>query len=180
VRYVIDYYYDEGRAHLDKVPELEEDTGVKSIHLDVRPAIESPMNLVERIMRFPDRMKEMVDRYRKGYDFSVKRQTEVAKIKEDEKEFLSNQLKEIHQKCASHYESLAKCTDEKSCQRENAALNFCIGSVACIKETREALGALEKNDEALIDQNLSQMDQCLYNFGAIVNQKLKTSINHNE
>lgn len=49
VRYVIDYYYDEERGKQDDLPTLRDMHSVKSITFDVRPAIDTPEALYDRM-----------------------------------------------------------------------------------------------------------------------------------
>jgi len=56
VRYVIDYYYDESNASDEEgsgMPDLYDRDAVKSILVDVRPALDSVSNLYGRILKMP-------------------------------------------------------------------------------------------------------------------------------
>lgn len=53
VRYVIDYYHDEAKSKEDKIPSLRDYDGVKSILVDVRPALDSPKSFLDRLFRMP-------------------------------------------------------------------------------------------------------------------------------
>ncbi|KAH8095385.1 holocytochrome-c synthase [Aureococcus anophagefferens] len=54
VRYVIDYYSDEAATARDETPKTMHDVGaVKSILLDVRPALDSPAALWDRVATMP-------------------------------------------------------------------------------------------------------------------------------
>lgn len=56
VRYVIDYYYDESNASDDEgsgMPDLHDRDAVKSILVDVRPALDSVSGLYGRILKMP-------------------------------------------------------------------------------------------------------------------------------
>lgn len=53
VRYIIDYYHDDARAGENQVPKLHDMDSVKSISVDVRPALDSVDAAVDRAVRMP-------------------------------------------------------------------------------------------------------------------------------
>jgi len=53
VRYVIDYYHDDAAVDADGKPALHDDTTVKSIKIDVRPALDGAGALFDRAVRMP-------------------------------------------------------------------------------------------------------------------------------
>uniref|UniRef100_A0A7S3Y2G6 Holocytochrome c-type synthase n=1 Tax=Heterosigma akashiwo TaxID=2829 RepID=A0A7S3Y2G6_HETAK len=53
VRYVIDYYHDEALSEQDKTPGLTDKDSVKSILVDVRPALDSVESAVDRFFMMP-------------------------------------------------------------------------------------------------------------------------------
>eukprot|EP01052_Picozoa_sp_SAG31_P031250 SAG31_NODE_3292_length_4454_cov_2.328588_3_plen_262_part_00 len=64
-RYVIDYYYDDGKAHQDNVPAVgapADEAAVRSIIVDVRPALDSLAAVYHRLRMFPGRMWEALER----------------------------------------------------------------------------------------------------------------------
>jgi hypothetical protein len=52
-RYVIDYYHDEKRAREDAIPSLLDDSAVKSIIVDARPAVDDLDSFVLRYVKMP-------------------------------------------------------------------------------------------------------------------------------
>jgi hypothetical protein len=64
-RYVIDYYYDNSKSEEDAVPELgmrASDADIKSIVVDVRPALDSLASVYHRLRRFPERAYQAFQR----------------------------------------------------------------------------------------------------------------------
>ena len=53
VRYIIDYYHDGSKAEVDNVPALREKGAVRSIAIDVRPALDSVEALLDRWVTMP-------------------------------------------------------------------------------------------------------------------------------
>lgn len=53
MRYVIDYYHEDGAAKLNKVPALHDLGSVQSISIDVRPALDSLEALADRVVFMP-------------------------------------------------------------------------------------------------------------------------------
>ena len=65
VRYVIDYYYDNSKSEEDAVPELgmrASAADIKSIVVDVRPALDSLASVYHRLRRFPTRAYQGIQR----------------------------------------------------------------------------------------------------------------------
>ena len=54
VRYIIDYYHDESSIQEDKAPKHFQDArSIQSIKVDVRPALDSPYAVLDRILFMP-------------------------------------------------------------------------------------------------------------------------------
>ncbi len=54
VRYVIDYYHDESGVEKDQLPaHMHDFRAMKSIIVDVRPAVDSVQAVIDRVFRMP-------------------------------------------------------------------------------------------------------------------------------
>lgn len=72
VRYIIDYYYDENKADNDELPTLHDMNSVASITMDIRPALDSPGALFDRLRSFgqdmtPERNQNKVRQVMRTY-----------------------------------------------------------------------------------------------------------------
>jgi cytochrome c heme-lyase len=61
VRYIIDYYHDDHGVDADGKPSLHDTTTIRSIKIDVRPALDSPEALFDRAFRMPFSKQVMGD-----------------------------------------------------------------------------------------------------------------------
>ena len=130
VRYVIDYYHDESGVAHDVTPALGDASAMRSIVVDVRPALDSPLALYDRIMYMP--FKRAI----KQSDFTPLPILPPKNMKQAEDAKLT-QLKQhwatITKTCAAQKESLKSCDSEESCSAAAVALQRCTANILCPK-----------------------------------------------
>jgi len=169
VRYIIDYYYDEERSKLDKVPDLHSEDKVKSIDLVVRPAIDSVESAIDRV-KFP-LMKIM-----ESDETADTAQKLKAPVKEDyagpivhenqrSVEEIQSLFTEMKEKCEKHFVAVQTCNPENTdCTLPATGLQHCMGTIVC-KPTADAFTkALKGNDEKALEDALDALNKCMEKF----------------
>lgn len=158
VRYVIDYYYDPNAqvSAAEVKPAVSQTTGsqheprlTRAIHVDVRPAVDDPISLLDRLRRFPERMIESWSRpwfYAEGIDPRRAPMEASALSSQHSSESLSalppatvdaDDAAEEHvwsavdSRCGPLLERLKATTDEEERRSIHIGLNFCVASVVC-------------------------------------------------
>lgn len=147
VRYVIDYYYDEDSGKYDEKPTLHAMKSIKSITMDVRPAIDSLESLMDRfkykLMSVNDKLqaielgKKLMENSSqqqnaaKQDDQAVDERTSFDLMTADQ---LSVYSEEIQKKCSNCFEALTRCSTESECQRSSVVLTHCMASLVCKPE----------------------------------------------
>ncbi len=177
VRYVIDYYHDDEAAKENKVPKgLHDVEAVKSISVDVRPALDSVGAAVDRGVRMPvSRVQgktpfEPLPFFWTGNKVVAEEAKPAPKVPAGSS---SSKLVElsvtVQASCASHFAALRACTDEAGCAKAAVGLTYCMGSILCKEEAKafdtavNAPGSGDKH-EAAIEATFNQMQTCLDAF----------------
>ena len=175
VRYIIDYYHDEKATKQDKVPSnLSDFSSMRSIIIDVRPALDSPAALLDRMVFMP--ILRLLGRttYAPPNMYSF---LGIGKFLFSQRTTDSKSLDEMNQKwidiktnCTTYKEQLDLCSDSaegEDCRRARAiALQKCTAQVVCptfAKDFEDAVSALPQ-DIAKIENAYSNMSNCLENF----------------
>jgi len=165
---VIDYYYDEGSAVQDQWPSLESEDKIRSIHVDVRPALDSFESLAQRIFFFPSRLSESLANGNSSR-FSQKRQDSIRDRKEQEREQQREEAKktmeQIQAKCQARHQELRQCTSDVECEKATLGLNFCMAQIVCPKIAENFISAMNTGEEKTISEAFESMDACLWDFG---------------
>lgn len=166
VRYVIDYYHDESAVSLDKQPQNMTDlSSIRSILVDVRPALDSPIALFDRLFSMPLMQLQGKTGYRPAPFFPSIRMVDAEKQKIAK---LNEFWTLIQTRCEQQKMKLHTCKTKQECGAASVALQLCTGSVVCpivAKEFNECVGAkpqkLEKVGEAY-----ANLTKCLELFEA--------------
>lgn len=194
VRYVIDYYHNESGVSADQTPRhLLDSTSIKSITVDVRPAIDSLDSLLDRVLRMPiEQFKNNTE-----YDpppflaaqdmgtappftkFKEPKRTEVTSpappvLSTDEINVI---LRKIESDCKTEKDILTLCNTEESCGAAAVALQRCSAKVVCpaiVQEFDDLVKRLSSEQErgegegGVKEEDLSKsfnaMTGCLENF----------------
>lgn len=129
VRYVIDYYHDESAVKQDQRPKgLHDAQSMKSIQVDVRPALDSVGAIFDRIIGMPLRQMRKATEYNPPPFFAPPKMitAEVNKVEE-----MGNQWRDIQTKCDSFRLKLENCQSDQECSAASVALQRCTASVVC-------------------------------------------------
>jgi hypothetical protein len=166
VRYVIDYYHDESAVESDEAPKhLHDVTSMKSIKVDVRPALDSFDSLMDRLYRMPLRLIQKTTSYRPLPFFPESKMIIAEKKKINQ---LNLNWENVQKKCSSFKIALQDCNSERSCGLASIQLQKCIGSIVCpdiVQALEESVKAVKGSDNGkTVDQNYQQLEGCLETF----------------
>lgn len=165
-RYIIDYYHDENEVNNDHVPTgLNDMKSVKSILLDVRPALDSFQAIHDRIIRMP--MKQYLKRT--TFQSLPLLPSKATVIAEQSKNLqLDDQWATIKTKCANVKLDLEACnqTGADNCASQFMALQTCMASVICPATAKSFISCMEKDDstEDDLSKAFSQVTSCVNDF----------------
>lgn len=164
VRYIIDYYHDESGVTHDNLPaHLKDFEAMKSIKVDVRPALDSVGSIYDRIFQMP--LKQYMDQtpYR---DLPFFAPPPMSYAQKQKMEFLNKSWAEIQTKCDSHRLRLENCKDEDECGAAAIALRRCSAGVVCadIALAFDACAKAKPQKEQETLAALGAMDKCLDDF----------------
>jgi len=164
VRYIIDYYHDEANADADKTPlSMRDNTSIKSIKVDVRPALDSPTAIFDRVVNMPLRRLLNETDYR-PLPLLPPSETVIAEKRKKmqlEKAFLT-----LRETCVNEKDRLVACKDQKECENASIALQRCTAGVVCPGVARDFDAAIRAQpvDNEKLDFAYSSMVKCLELF----------------
>lgn len=194
MRYVIDYYHNESGVSEDQTPRhLKDATSIRSINVDVRPAIDSVDSLLDRILRMPiEQMKNNTEYNPPPFlaskdmgtappftKFREPKRPEVAAtpfpaLSTDE---INEILRKIETECKAEKDNLALCTNEESCGAAAVALQRCSAKMICPSVVKEFDDLVKKmgtekegadSEGGVTEEDLTRsfnaMTGCLENF----------------
>jgi len=178
VRYVIDYYHDEGRSEGDEMPQhLQDQHSIKSILLDVRPALDGPWSVLARAFFMPALRlagrssfqplpllpSPQLRQQRKQMEEEDRQAAEAAQ----EQQKLSALASAVIENCQAPKLALQKCENEGGgdCTKQAIALTCCMASQIqdCSHKVKELHKHLEGSNEEMVDKLLVDMDTCVQN-----------------
>ena len=162
---MIDYYSDESVVQKDQTPtHLHDLTSMKSIKLDVRPALDSFGALLDRAVRMP--VAYHLVKHAPGYSplpfFASSEMTRAEKEKVDR---LKRNWTDIKSQCAAAKSAMATCTSEDDCSAKSVVLQTCIGGVVCPSVVREFNSCMAlKKGSGKISTAYGEVVRCLDTF----------------
>lgn len=187
VRYVIDYYYDESRARDtpdSAMPSMHDDEATPSLLVDVRPALDGPRQLYQRVLAMPlarnvfqstpflplpmfptANMKSQVSE-----SAQVWTQIQAAaasnagpcssiEMTEAEARDLAARFSAIHSKCALQEKVLNECQD--NCDKASLDWTLCVGPILCRLQHETFREALQGDSEDQITSVLATVSDCV-------------------
>ena len=129
VRYVIDYYHDESNVTKDASPlGLHDSKSIRSIKVDVRPALDSPAAVFDRVVRMPLRQLQGKTSFNPPPFFAPK---EMLAAESSRAQLLTAQWKQIQANCAADKEALKTCQSEQECGAATVRLQRCTANAVC-------------------------------------------------
>lgn len=164
VRYIIDYYHDESGVQHDQLPShLKDMKAMKSIKVDVRPALDSFEAVVDRVIRIPfleltnkiDKSKYSPLPFFPAGDMLHAEKNKVDRIKKN--------WTVIKSTCEQNKISLANCSSDSECIQANIALQKCMASVVCpsIVEDFNRVSNARAVDDAQLGQAYNRIVKCI-------------------
>ncbi|KAH8043792.1 holocytochrome-c synthase [Aureococcus anophagefferens] len=149
VRYVIDYYCDEAATARDETPKTMHDVGaVKSILLDVRPALDSPAALWDRVATMPlKRLRGELEPALPFFPSAGMGAPPVDDVQQLNAELVQVANDKIAKKCADNFQRLAACGDDEALRRTRPSASTRRAAAAEDPDKMEA--AYEAMDRAL-------------------------------
>ena len=167
-RYVIDYYSDEAATKRDETPrDMSDVAAVKSILLDVRPALDSLDALYDRCVRMPlarlngDASEPLPFLPSTGMGAPPKDE----QLADVSRELVEAANAKIAKTCSEKFNALATCgDDEQKCADAAIALQHCVASVVCPKEAANFKAAADLGDADKLEAAYATMDKALDAF----------------
>lgn len=178
VRYVIDYYYDETQANAQGggMPDMNDVSATPSLLIDVRPALDGPQELLDRVVTMPwarfsgksdyefmslsptPAMKEQVtesinvwqtiQKAASGQvDDSDANKDPLAHMNEPEMERLAINFGKALKQCQKAQKAMDKCKSDDECVKASADLTLCMGKTICPIQHNAFTKALAGDDE---------------------------------
>ena len=169
VRYVIDYYHDESGVQGDTAPaSLVDATAMKSIKVDVRPALDSFSSAYDLVFRMPMVKAAGRTAFSPPPFFPQKH----VKIAEDKKKAdLNVKWNKIKENCEGCKNNLRECNSEEECGAASVALQLCIAKVVCPTTVRafeqarlnmsKGGGGGDAADEGILASKFEAVSKCL-------------------
>lgn len=174
VRYVIDYYHDESAVGRDQRPKhLQDMSAMQSIHVDVRPALDSVGAVIDRVFRMPLRQATGTTTYSPPPFFPPKRMLEAEQSKIDR---IAANWRDIQLNCEQAKVRLVDCDSEEDCQAASVALHRCTAGIVCpsVAAVFDACVQAQPGDLAKTGAAYSDVVKCLELF-EIESRKAMTS-----
>lgn len=158
-RYVIDFYHVEANSSMDQIPGLHDTDAVRSIDVDVRPAIDDVSSLLLRLKNSFQRTGRTLIQDKSPEDVEAGREVIQKAIKPQDEDV----LRFLNERCAGQVAALVECKKE-DCSKEYIGANFCLGSILCPSLSQKLLAAL-KDREGDAEAVLQEMSMCIQNSG---------------
>lgn len=170
VRYVIDYYSDDSKAADDQTPKLADANAVKSILLDVRPALDTPRAAFDRLWSIR-RLRARGEATPALPFFAPPEMRAAAAQRRPETTEPDAVSARVTRICGERLAALRDCgTDDKKCADAAIALQHCVASVVCPREAAAFKDAAKSNDNAKAQQAYAAMDQALEHYARAARQ----------
>jgi cytochrome c heme-lyase len=132
VRYVIDYYHDESGVSSDQKPTSMHDTkSIKSIIVEVRPAVDSFQAILDRLFYMPLKRRENHPAVSAYVDVPFFAKSKMIQAETEKKNSINTQWVKIQSQCESLKHALQNCGSEKECSIAAVQLQKCTASVVC-------------------------------------------------
>ena len=163
-RYVIDYYSDESMTDKDELPQhLKDVKAMKSIRVDVRPALDSAEAFVDRLIRMPLQQFQGTTIYNPPPFFAP---SPMVRAQEQKQLLLQLQWQEIQSKCQGAKEAVKSCKTDSECSVASVELQKCIAGVVCpsiLREFEESVLSSGK-DVTKVESSYRRLTDCIDKF----------------
>lgn len=173
VRYIIDYYHDESNIANDVRPAgIHDTTSLRSIKVDVRPALDSFGSAVDRIFRMPALQVRGLTSFNPPPFFPPKEMIVAESVKA---QLLTKQWRDIQATCAADKDNLHSCKTDEECSAATVRLQKCTAGVVCpdVVKTFDACVAARPHSDANTGKAYGNMVKCLELFEIESRNELK-------
>ena len=167
VRYIIDYYHDESNVEHDARPTSMHDTkSMKSIIVEVRPAVDSFQAVVDRLFIMPFKRFQknpQVADYANVPFFPKSKMLHAESLKRQK---IDTQWAQIQANCNKHRDLLQTCKTDQECSIATVQLQKCTASVACpeiVQSFNASIQSKNRNEDD-IENGYTAMLKCLELF----------------
>jgi cytochrome c heme-lyase len=165
VRYIIDYYHDESNVTKDKSPKSMHDTmSMKSIQVEVRPALDSFEALYNRVVGMPLALFKNDAKVAKYVEVPFLAPKVMVEAEVTKGVLIAKQWQDIQIKCESAKAALHACEGDAQCGAASVALQKCTASVVCPDITEAFERSIKAQSEVQIEQSYGKMLKCLEMF----------------
>lgn len=167
VRYVIDYYHDESGVNEDATPKYMNDpSAMKSIVVEVRPALDSVEAVIDRAVLMPLAQYNGTTQYRAPNMFASPAMKTAEQLKLMK---VNDQWKNIEKQCASCKNTLMSAADASAQGSASIALQVCVARVVCPNEAanfQECTAAIDTTNT--IQPDSAQLDRVALAYSSMV------------
>lgn len=182
VRYVIDYYYDESRAREDAAsakPDLRDTAATPSLLVDVRPALDGPAQLWNRVVTMPwaqwkgktsyeylplrptgemlSQVKESVQVWANIQAAASGKQAEedsLPRLTEDQAKALVKDMGKALKTCTKQQKRLNTCQSDDDCAKASLDYTLCMSKTLCPLQHQAFTKALQDDSSAQADAKI--------------------------
>ena len=172
VRYIIDYYHDERYEGKDQKPIHMHDTkSVKSIIVEVRPAIDSIEAILNRVFVMPYQLATKNARVQDYVDVPFFPQKDMLHAEEEKIHKLNMKWSQIQSNCHDKRIALEKCISDEECSIATINLQKCTASIVCPEVVahfdhcvQNSSSSNKKDPGFALEQAYSKIVKCLEMF----------------
>ena len=157
VRYVLDYYYDEEAGALDEKPALHDVEAVRSISFDVRPALDSPGAMFDRLKQIFDADLNAGAAAPPKSVLAQPAENPAAPNGVQVNMSFEDATRRVDESCKGCRAALEACDSEQKCGVASIALQVCMGKVLCPQEA-------ERFSTVATEENYDAMAACMDNY----------------
>ena len=193
VRYVIDYYYDETRAKDTEdsaKPSKDDREATPSLLIDVRPALDGPLQFVARAMQMPyklvtdqttfkplplrgtPQMKQQVaesievwqtiQKARQQHEREeTPRDDAPMELSRAEAEQIALNFSKVLKECRTQQARMRSCVSEQDCAKASMDLTTCMGPILCPVQYKNLVKSLAETDDVKIEAALETLSECV-------------------
>jgi len=159
VRYILDYYDLEHKQREDRLPELHDINSVPSIEMDVRPALDSPSALL-------DRLKMLITPAGNPASGEV---GSFAKTPIDPPKAPPSAASstEIFGRCRDAMAAVSQCEGERECSQAQISLTMCIAAQVCSAEHAAFRALKGSTDAEAVAAQFDVVQDCVGNWSEL-------------
>lgn len=183
VRYVIDYYHDDTKARDEAssaLPELSDAEATPSLLVDVRPALDSPVQLYNRVLAMPyarrvadttpfeplpmrptETMRSQVSESVQVWEsiqatarkkFQEPENEEAERLSSKDAKKLAASFSKMLKECRTEQHAIDHCESEKECSKASVDLTICMAKIVCPIQHQALVKTVMNDDESVTEE----------------------------